>query len=315
KPGSLLRVKAPRQMGKTSLITRILAHAADQGAQTVCWDLMELDRNTLDNLETFLKSLCWQVTRQLGLEDQLSKYWKGPVSNNQKCSIYFSEYILPQVENFLVLGIDDVDRVFPYHHTAPDALSLLRIWHQNGNKLQSPWNKLRLVLAHSTEEYAQLDQNHSPFNVGVSIALPEFSLLQLQELSNRHGLTWETRYSDGRAGSHALQSLYKVVGGHPYLVRRAFFELARGNIELEKLLHKASTDEGIYSDHLRRHWTVLNKSSALSDAMKKVVMSPEPQVLNPGVKFQLNSMGVVKLQDNCALPRCQLYRTYFSQTL
>ncbi|MEM9803745.1 MAG: AAA-like domain-containing protein [Cyanobacteria bacterium P01_D01_bin.56] len=46
KPGSLLRVKAPRQMGKTSLITRILAHAADQGAQTVCWDLMELDRNT-----------------------------------------------------------------------------------------------------------------------------------------------------------------------------------------------------------------------------------------------------------------------------
>lgn len=36
KPGALIRVKAPRQMGKTSLMSRILNHASQQGYRTVC---------------------------------------------------------------------------------------------------------------------------------------------------------------------------------------------------------------------------------------------------------------------------------------
>jgi len=314
KPGALIRIKAARQLGKTSLITRVLAHTAEQGAQTVSWDLVELERSQFEHLESFLRGLCRAVTRQLGLENRLSDYWEsGLVSHNQNCTAYFEEYLLPQMEGSLVLGIDDVDRVFPYEKTAPDFLTLLRSWHERG-KWQKLWAKLRLVIAHSTEEYAQLDVNQSPFNVGVPVTLPEFTQEQMQELAQRHGLNWGNG-ARATGNGQAVTALRSLVGGHPYLVRLALYQIAQGNITLEQVVQAAATDAGIYGAHLRRYWDVLHRDADLGAAMKQVVTASEPVSLNPGLKFKLHSMGLIEYQGNQVSPRCQLYRDYFCQVL
>jgi hypothetical protein len=88
-----------------------------------------------------------------------------------------------------------------------------------------------------------------------------------------------------------------------------------GGKPFANLLAEAIRDSGIYGHHLRRHWKTLSHSPELAESMKKVVMAAEPIMLNSDVKFKLDSLGLVKFQGDGVVPRCQLYQTYFAQTL
>jgi transcriptional regulator with XRE-family HTH domain len=66
-PGAILYIRAPKQMGKTSLMTRILARSSSLGYQTVSVNLQLADTEILQNLERFLKWFCARVSKQLDL--------------------------------------------------------------------------------------------------------------------------------------------------------------------------------------------------------------------------------------------------------
>lgn len=306
KPGSLIRIKAPNLMGKTSLIMRILAHANSQNYQTVYLDLSSVDRAILTNLEKFLRWLCLMVSRELNLENQLNQYWDTEIlGSNDNCTAYFEEYLLTAIDSPLVLGLDDVDRLFSYNQIVEDFLGLLRSWHEKA-KITEIWQKLRLVITHSTEVYIPLDIHQSPFNAGLPVELLEFDSQQVEELASLHHLTWN---------EHQVEKLMEMVGGHPYLVRLAIYEIASGKVTLTQLLKEASTEAGIYSNHLRRHFKVLQEVPSLAEAMKNVVTSFEAVELNSLQIYKLHSMGLVKQQGNQVMPRYQLYREYFSRVL
>ncbi len=75
KPGSLIRIKAPKLMGKTSLINRIIACSTNKNYQTVYLDISSVERRIIANLDKLLRWLCCIVGRQLKLENQLNGYW------------------------------------------------------------------------------------------------------------------------------------------------------------------------------------------------------------------------------------------------
>ena len=67
-------------------------------------------------------------------------------------------------------------------------------------------------MAYATESHRFItDLNQSPFNVGTRLVLEDFSLEQVAELNQRYGSP--LRVQTGLAG------FFKLVGGHPYLVR------------------------------------------------------------------------------------------------
>ncbi len=306
KPGALIRIKAPKQMGKTSLLERILDVAAKQGDRTVSLNLLLADQAVLSNLEKFLRWLCASVGGQLGLTNQLAEYWDEDLSSNSNCTNYFAEYLLAEIDTPVTLGLDEVDRVFPYSEIAPAFFGLLRTGRNYGQSHEI-WKRLRLVLAHSTEVYLQLDINRSPFNVGLPIKLLEFSQKQVQDLAKRHGLDW--------ASGKEAEQLMAMVGGHPNLVRLALYHLGRQEVTLEQLLQEAPTESGIYSDHLRGHLGNLEEHPKLADAMRQVVSATEPERLEAKLAFKLDSMGLVKRQGNEVTPSCKLYRQYFRDRL
>ena len=41
---------------------------------------------------------------------------------------YFEDYLLPEIDTPLVLGMDEVDRVFQYTDIVDDFFGLLRAW-------------------------------------------------------------------------------------------------------------------------------------------------------------------------------------------
>ncbi|MBE9145170.1 AAA-like domain-containing protein [Planktothrix mougeotii] len=306
KTGALIRIKAPRQMGKTSLIQRILNHARQKQHQTAYLNFQEFDLDSLNSLDPFLKGFCANVANALEVDDQLTDRWQGSLGSKTNCSNYFQRYLLKTISQPLTLGLDEVDQVFQHLEIAQEFFGMLRTWHEKG-KNEPSWQKLRLVIAHSKEVYIPLNINQSPFNVGLPIELPEFTVEQVTDLVKRQGLNWSNA---------EIETLMEMVDGHPYLVRKALYEMARNYLTLEEFIKISPTEQGLYSDHLRRLLFNLNQNNGeLATAMKKVVASDNPVRLESTLGFKLRSMGLVKFRGNDVIPLCNLYRLYFSDRL
>jgi serine/threonine-protein kinase len=305
KPGALIRIKAPRQMGKTSLMARLLHHAAKGGYATVSLSLQLVEGNIFTDLEQFLRWFCASVAEKVGLPERLADFWQGTFGSKVACKSYFERYLLANLTHPLVLGLDEVDVVFQYPELAADFLGLLRACHEDA-KNREIWRKLRLVLVHSTEIFVPLSIHQSPFNVGLPIELPEFQPAQVLELAQRHGLTWERR---------EVERLMAMVGGNPYLVRLALYFMARQEMTLDELLETAPTDTGAFGDRLRRHLWTLQQYPELAAAMKRVVEATAPVPLEPRQGFKLHSLGLIHLQGDRAIPRCHLYRLYYRRVM
>jgi hypothetical protein len=129
---------------------------------------------------------------------------------------------------------------------------------------------------------------------------------QVQDLIKKHGLNWN---------STQVEKLMLMVGGHPYLVRMALYQIALGRRTLEELLEKAPTEEGLYRAHLRDHMFNLEKNQELLKAMKQVVAAKAPIRIAPKEDLELLSMGLVKKKGNDVFPMCELYRQYFCDRL
>ena len=141
--------------------------------------------------------------------------------------------------------------------------------------------------------------------MGLPISLNTFSLEQVQELAKRYELNWT---DDSQA-----KQLMAIVGGHPSLVHIAIYNLRYNGIMLAQLLKSAFTSNGIYFNHLQRHQVALQEEPELGKALSHVMKASEPIQLEPIVAYKLKSMGLIKLQENKAMPSCQLYRQYFQQ--
>ncbi len=320
KPGSLIRIKAPRKMGKSSLMLRIIDAAVDRGYRTVTVDFQQADEAVFASLDKFLRWLCVNVARQLKLEPNLDEFWDEDMGSKVSCSLYFENYLLEHIDSPVVLVLNEVNRVFERAKIAQEFLPLLRFWYEQA-RASEIWQKLRIVVIHSTEIYIALSLNQSPFNVGLPIKLSEFTAEQVQDLARRHGLNW--------SDSYAIEQLMKMVGGHPYLVHLALYHLAillqnsrsvgdepgeeLGRAQLQELLKAAPTQSGIYSDYLRNQSIAIQQQPELAAAFHQVLDAKNSIHLEPLMAYQLDSMGLVKLDgNNCSLS-CELYRLYFQE--
>jgi serine/threonine protein kinase len=301
KMGALIRIKAPRQMGKSSLLGKILNHAEQLGCKPVSLNFRNADSTVLTDLDKFMRWFCASVGRQLRLKNKVNEFWDEIYGSKDNCTEYFEQYLLAEIDSPIILALDEVDLVFQYPAIAENFFGLLRAWHEQAKNSQT-WKRVRLIVAHSQEVYIPLNINQSPFNVGLPIELREFTLAQVRDLVNRHYL----RFTEDE-----ITQLMSMIGGHPYLVRVGLFDVARHHTPLIRLLQMAPTEAGLYSDHLRRHLWNLEQNPRLLEAMKKVVSSDSPVRLPSEETFKLDSMGLILRQGNDVMPRCNLYRIYF----
>lgn len=305
-PGCLLRIIAPDLMGKTSLMARVVDYGARQQYRKVYVKLSDVERETLTDLNSFLRWFCERIDLDLCLKNEPNNTWdNNALGSIAKCTNYFEKYVLSELEAPLVLGLDEVDRLFPYPTIATDFFAMLRNWFENG-KNHNTWKQLRLVLGYSTEDYSQFNINQSPFNVGEPLKLKELSQQQVQDLTNRYGLNWN---------ESQIESLMAMLGGHPYLLQMAMYYVSCRDLTLEQLLEEAATEDGIYIDHLSRYWKTLQKNPRLMEVVERIMTSDVPVQIEQSHRHQLYSMGLIRQirQNNFVVPSCNLYRLYFSR--
>jgi hypothetical protein len=302
--GVTLTIKGPRQMGKSSLLSRVMETARTQGKLVAFLDFQLFDKASLTNADDFFPGFCAWLTDELELDDQVDEYWSSRLSNTQRCTRYMERYLLKTLEQPLVLAMDEVECTFDTSFRS-DFFSMLRSWH-NKRATKAIWKTVDLALVTSTEPYQLIENlNQSPFNVGQVIELTDFTLDQVQDLNQRHGTPLTA--SD-------LQSLMNLVNGHPYLVRKALYLVASGRLTADELFDHAYNERGPFGDHLRYHLFRIYDKRELKDCFLRVVQSqscPDEKVF-----FRLRGAGLVRRRNNGAVvPRCELYARYFEQHL
>jgi hypothetical protein len=187
---------------------------------------------------------------------------------------------------------------------AKDFLPLLRSWYEEAKTLPI-WQKLRLIVVHSTEIYVPLQLNQSPFNVGFPAQLSHFSLEEVLQLAQRYQLTWENQ--------EKVKQLMELVGGHPALVQTALYYLSREEITMTQILTAATSVTGIYAHHLRRHRVALEAQPELATSLNRVITASEPVELEPIIAYKLSSMGLIQQSRDRVTLSYELYRQYFAQ--
>lgn len=168
-PGGLIRIKAPQKMGKTLLLRKTLDYARSLGYRTASIDFSEWGPNNpiFDDYEQFQKSLCIKISQCLKIKDiegKISETWE--TESPRKSTNYFEEYLLLENEGGLVVSFDRFEVLFDKRNIFEDFCCLLRAWHE---KTELQWQNLKLILVNSTDDYPELDINHSPFNVGIGV--------------------------------------------------------------------------------------------------------------------------------------------------
>ena len=303
KPGGLVRIKAPQEMGKTSLLLRILNDCQKNfGYRIVSLDLQKVDQSMFENIHQFLRWLCINCARKLGLQPNLDHYWDEDLGSKMSWTIYFEEYLLEEIDGPLVLALDELNQVFEHPKIAEDFLPLLRSCYEEAKK-NPIWQDFRLIVVHSTEIYIPLQLEQSPFNIGLPIELEFFSQEEVEQLV--------TKYQLNSQDNEEIQQLMELVRGHPALIHLALYRISQKEITFKELLATAVTQTGIYAYHLQRHWLTLKENPELAKAFKMVCEAAEAVFLEPTIAYKLNSIGLVNLVNNKGTVSCRLYKEYF----
>jgi AAA-like domain len=303
--GALIRVKGSQQMGKSSLILRVLNEATKQGYKATKLNLQAADKNTLEDLDILLKWLCSCISFNIGLPDKVEEYWQVALSGQMKCTRYFESYILKELSTPLVLALDQIEKLFSYKEVAGDFFALLRAWHEE-SKSTPIWKNLRLVIAYS-EIYIPDDIYRSPlFNLGLPISLKSLNSAQIKTLIHHHKLEMSPT---------EVSELTAFTGGHPYLLRVALYHLAKKEIVIADLFDFSPIVERAYREHLQCHLNNLHKYPKILNLMREVCMANTPINIGTTTAFELSNMGLVNDEKEGVIPLCTLYKQYFGTIL
>ena len=309
--GALIRITSPNKTGKSLLLNRILDYSERQGYESVILNFEEADSEILNDYKSLLQWFCTSLSDELQLEDQLTDQWQDRLGKNKNTTNYLQNYLLANRSIPLVLVLEKVDLVFEQASYNNDFCKMLRSWYNtaHGNGRSSPiWQNLRLIIVHSTEVYASLDIHSSPLSgAGLEVTLPDFTLEQVQTLAQHYQLT-SLNASD-------FEALMLMFGGYPYLIQTAFAFLKTQEFSLKQLLEIYPTEQSPFISQLREILGILQKCPELAQAYREVISQNQPVRLSTNETFKLESLGLVRVNNNECKPRCDLYRQYFTRNL
>ncbi len=300
--GETLVIKGPRQVGKSSLLLRYLV-ACQPTKQTVFIDLSVFSEEDLATISDLLTNIAKIVLHKLRIRQNPAP----DIKTSSDLTWYLEDHVFSQLSKPLVFAFDEVDRVLgrSYHS---DFFTLLRHWHNNRAAEPDIWGDFDLALSISTEPYLLIDAvDRSPFNVGHTMMLEPFRFEECLELNQIfNNLLSQTQVFE----------LWKLLQGHPYLTRLAYYHQIRPDgYSFEKLIHPDSSihEHGPFGDHLRALLMKLHQDRDLSKAFDQVIrLGTVPSLDN---FYRLNGAGLVVRAGKRINPANLLYARFFKKGL
>ena len=235
-------IKAPRQMGKSSLLRRYLNDCRKHGKKTVLVDLSRFDDSILLDYKVFLSELARELLAGFGLDGSPT------IANQLEMTRFVRDQILKAVPDNLVIALDEADRVLGQSYQS-GFFSMLRSWLDiRSDSTQPVWARMELAFVISTEPYLLIaDAHRSPFNVRAPVELAPFRDKECIDLNRR--------YPEVLKDEQAERLRCELLNGHPFLTRLAYFRLThREPADLDTLLRNAAEPDAPSENIFGHFW-------------------------------------------------------------
>jgi hypothetical protein len=302
--GGTISIRAGRQMGKTSLLVRAANFARQQEQRVVYIDFQQIKAEFRDSLDSLLRYMADEITLRLNLDEaQLTKIWGSSRGSPDKFS-QFMETIVLTDEKPLFLAMDEADQLMDVEYKT-EFFALVRAW-DSRRAFDEAWARLSLAMVISSHPHLLIDDyRQSPFNVGLRIQLEDFDADQIETLNKLHGAPLNREEMEG---------MMKLLGGHPFLTRQAFYTLLDEKMTWADFLQVTTSEKSPFNSHLHFYLWQLRDRPELVSGMKAVIK--KHTCPDEGVLYRLVAAGLVREQsDRACVPRCGLYENYFRKTL
>lgn len=284
---ALLRIKAPQQYGKSSLLFQIINFAEINKHTVITINFNSLDQETVDNLNTLLKFICRKMCRSLGLlkneENELfSSIWTDQQGPKENCD-EFIEALLRRANCKIVLALDAVDRIFDKDSITEGFFSLIRAWSEK--KSDKNFKNFKIAMSYSTDATNVIkNAKQSPFNVGSEFKLSLFSFDNLKYLQKCHGLNLNKENAD---------YLYSLLGGHPYLIMQSLYYLSNPENNINYMKDNAVNQNSPFEEHLNSIYWKIKSDQNIYEAVKIILHNKNTHIA-VDIWGLLSQIGLVK---------------------
>ncbi|MEH2127675.1 AAA family ATPase [Nostoc sp.] len=223
KRGEFCYILNPRQMGKSSLMVRMIHHLRHEGFRCGAIDLTRIGSENVTP-DQWYKGLTVELWRSFGLlrKVNLKTWWQeqGDISPVQRLSQFIEEVLLVEVaqENDtisknLIVFIDEIDSFLSLKFPVNDFFALIRSCY-NQRSINPEYRRLTFALfGVATPGDLITDHQRTPFNIGQTIQLEGFKEHEAQPLLQ--GLT--EKVSNPQT---VLKEVLAWTNGQPFLTQK-----------------------------------------------------------------------------------------------
>jgi PAS domain S-box-containing protein len=332
KRGEFCYVLNPRQMGKSSLMVRMIDHLQHEGVCCAPIDMTRIGSETATP-DQWYKGVAFELGRRFGLfgKFNLKVWWKEreDVSPVQRLSEFIEEILLVEVgvedctpSKQLVILIDEIDSVLGLKFPVNDFFALIRSCY-NQRSLNPEYRRLTFALFGVTTP-SDLSTNNqiTPFNIGQSIQLEGFKEYEAQPLLQ--GLAEKVS-----SPQMLLKAVLAWTSGQPFLTQKlckiirnaaspippngeAFWleNLVRTNV----IENWESQDEPEHLRTVRDRLLQSKQSVRLLELYQQVLRQPEVFATASPEEMELLLSGLVVKQQRCLRVNNRIYKSIFDNS-
>ncbi|MCP4543694.1 MAG: hypothetical protein GY832_41805 [Chloroflexi bacterium] len=316
--GQFCYVLTPRQMGKSSLMIRTARRLRERGVHAAVVDLTQIGAGV--NVEQWYLSLLTQFTRRLKLSTDPVAWWqaRAALGDVQRFTDFVRDVVLAEIEGRIVIFIDEIDTTLKLDFRDDFFAAIRAIY--NARADDPEFERLTFVLLGVASPPDLIkDRARTPFNIGQSIVLQEFTWEDANVL--REGL--DAIYPG--QGEAIFARIYYWTSGHPYLTQKLCLTIAEIGTgewpdervdelvqelflseEARKETNLQFVQDKMFSHPRRRELLNLYKQTLKEKAIPDDGQSP--------MQNHLKLSGLVKVENGILLARNEIYRRAFDLT-
>ncbi|NEP00717.1 MAG: AAA family ATPase [Symploca sp. SIO2E9] len=332
KHGEFCYILNPRQMGKSSLMVRMINHLNHEGFNCGAIDLTRIGSENVTP-EQWYKGLAVELWRSFNLlrKIKLKTWWQeqADISPLQRLSQFIEEVLLvevaPKDDNFpkkLVIFIDEIDSVLSLNFPVNDFFALIRSCY-NQRSINPEYRNLTFALfGVATPSDLITDYQRTPFNISQAIQLEGFKEHEAQPLLQ--GLS--DKVSNPQT---VLKEVLAWTSGQPFLTQKLcqFIRNASSaiptnretewidNLVRTKVIENwESQDEPEHLRTIRNRLLKSKQSVQLLEIYREIVEQGEVVAVDSPQEKELLLSGLVVKQQGALRVHNRIYESIFNRS-
>jgi PAS domain S-box-containing protein len=327
KRGEFCYVLNPRQMGKSSLMVRMINHLQHEGMWCASIDMTRIGSETVTPAQWY-KGIASELGRHFELRGKvnLKAWWQDRVdlSPVQRLSEFIELVLLVEVgtpSTQLVIFIDEIDCVLGLKFPVNDFFALIRSCY-NQRSLNPEYQRLTFALfGVATPSELITNTQLTPFNIGQSIQLEGFKEHEAQPLLQ--GLA--ERVTNPQT---ILKAVLAWTNGQPFLTQK-LCKLIRNStapmppngeaewieqlVQTQIIANWESQDEPEHLRTIRDRITKSQQSPQLLALYQQVWAQSEIAIANSPIERELLLSGIIVKHQSTLVVQNRIYASIFNR--